>query len=188
MFEAIGAISNAIRGGQWYAWLDVDEKKSWIGSDPINELIFAVAAYIATGSIWLALASGVAMAAGARPGWGDYIGALYGYRIENLRENKYIDPILRPLMKSPFWWGVAGLFLRGLWWGLCLAAPFLLAGYSAAWLFLPAGASMPLLYHLSAKWMQARGVADWTGPAWGLGEIFMGAVLWSPLGGIWYGG
>jgi hypothetical protein len=184
MFWAAGAISNAIRGGQWYAWLNVDEKRAWVGSDTINEVLFGIAVFVATGSLWLALASMLAMAAGARKGWGDYIGALFGYRTENLQENKYIDRVIRPLMKYPFWWGAVGLSLRGLWWGVCLAVPFIVAGYSAAWWFLPAGASMPVLYRLSAKWMQARGVADWTGPAWGLGEIFMGAVLWSPLGGL----
>lgn len=193
----IGAIANAMRGGQWRIWLggewnkhDADGKPikwRWLQSDFINEAIYGVTIFVLSENWLLALASVAGMAAGARPGWGDYIGAILKTPDDKLQENKFIDPLIRWLERWPFWWGFAGLAIRGAWWGLCLATPFWLHGHGAVALgFILNGITMPLVYVAASFWMRTRwkDASGWKGAAWGLGEVFYGAVLWSALGGV----
>jgi hypothetical protein len=174
----IGAASNALRGGR-------SPMASKEFNKALNALIWGalIAAY--SGDLPLAMWSVLAMWVGTRPGWGDYIGALYGYRIDNLKENRVIDLPIRFLLIKPKMWGAAGLLLRGLVWGAALSIPFFCYGYFsvAIWLII-LSLTMPLAYAASAKWAKNAGITDWTGPAWSLGEIFYGAALWSPLGGL----
>ena len=188
MLPIIAGLSNAIRGGQWRTWLKVPEESKWNWSndcDSYNALIFAASVLYVTGNSWLALACIPAMFLGATPGWGDYIGALFGIRHENLVENKFLDPLIKKLKDSPRAWGFAGLTLRGLWWGFCLAVPFYCFGYhTAACNFLFTGAYMGLVYLAAGFWVKTRLNTNdelAAGPAWGLGEVFWGVVLWSPL-------
>lgn len=179
IFSLIGAISNAIRGGQDSIWL---RRKTDIRGGAINALVFAVVVLVATrNDIFLALWAFPAMWIGAKPGWGDYIGALGGWRAENLKENPVIDFVIQPLKRWPTIWGATGLLLRGLFWGLCLATPFYLYGYrDLAKQFLIASSFMPSAYWCGIKWMKTR--VNRADDGWGLGEIFFGAILWSPLG------
>ena len=186
MIEAvIGAVSNAIRGGQFNDRLG--GKWRWLKADYINAAIYGLTIFVMSGNWLLALASIAAMMAGATPGWGDYIGQILGQPDAELKEHKLIDPLISKLKSWPFWWGFAGLAVRGLWWGLCLATPFWFFGYSAvAWSLLASSALMPVAYWAASAWMRrAWGESTgWQGAAWGLGEIFYGAVLWHPLAGL----
>jgi hypothetical protein len=177
----IGAFSNAIRGGQWRAWFGIDDSRlRWASSDAINAGLWCATVYIATSHAALALVSAPMMWIGAKPGWGDYIGAIGGWRENNLKEIRTIDWIISPLKSRPELWGWAGLSIRGLFWGACLAAPF--AYFGLQWQqFLLVGASMPLWYWLAIKWLKYRAPDSWQGTGWALGEIFFGAVLWSCL-------
>lgn len=181
MDSIIGALSNAIRGAQWRTWLRLDDDQyAYISSDFLNALIFALTVWWHTEFV-LALLSFGAMLLGAKPGWGSYISATLGSnKIDP--ENKYIDKLIARMSHRPVLWGMAGLGFRGLFWGACLAVPFLMFGYySNGWLFVIAGACMPLAYWLAGKWIETRQGARSTNMAWGLGEIFFGAILWSPL-------
>jgi len=181
MYFIIGGISNAIRGGQWREWFGIDESHlRWVSSDAINAILWGIAVYVATGHHYLALVSVLMMWLGAAPGWGDYLGAIGGWRKDDLKENKYIDWVIRKLPGKPHRWGQVGLALRGLFWGACLAAPFAYYGFDWAG-FLLAGASMPLWYWLAFKWAKHRAPGSWQSCGWALGEIFAGSVLWSCL-------
>ncbi len=172
----IGMIMNAIRGAQWKAF--VPEKYHWINSDLINSTIYMATVYYLTNDIYTSMASFVAMWLGAMMGWGDYIGALGSWRKDDLQENKYIDPLIKWLLKYPRWWGFAGLTLRGAIWGLCLAIPFGFAGLP----FIYMGATMGLCYFAAIEYAKSRiPEGNWAGMGWGLGEIFYGYALWSAL-------
>jgi hypothetical protein len=164
----IGAFSNAVRGGQWRAWAGFqDDEMKWLNSDLLNALIYTILVLALTTNLHLAAASFFFMLLGAAPGWGQMIGA-----------------ILQGEGAKPFWWGFGMLALRGLFWGICLALPFLAFGYyNIAVHFMVAGSLMPVAYTAAARWAYYRllGAGEWRGVAWGLGEIFFGAVLWSPL-------
>ncbi len=180
----IGAISNAIRGGQWRGWLGVTGKYEWFPSDTINALIYGIVVYYVTSNPLIAAVSMPLMWLGALPGWGDYIGALGGWRIDNLKEIKLIDILISPLKKRPKWWGFAGLTIRGLYWGFILSLPFFWFDISTAISFILCGSSMGIAYWAALNWMKYRigKVSDeWTQAGWGLGEIFYGAILWSAL-------
>lgn len=180
MFEIIGGIANAIRGGQMHSWIGRPIPKP----DIVNALLYGICVYSSAGEFWLAVMSCFAMFLGAVVGVGDYIGALYGTRKVVLSECWFIDPMIRPLQKWPELWGYAGLTLRGLYWGACLATPFLLYGYEdQASSLLLHGSMMPLAYVAAYFWIKTRipTLADRAGVSWGLAEVFYGAILWSAL-------
>lgn len=189
--EILGGLVNAIRGGQWFIWFGMNEaaadvfkkKYFWLKCDYINALIFGGAIYYTSSDWALALLSIGTMLAGATPGFGDYIGAVGGWRTDNLQENRFIDPLISRLKRWPQIWGWAGLSLRGLWWGVCLAAPFWWFGRNDVALdFLCNGLFMAPAYWAAIEWMDSR--VQRRGEGWGLGEIFYGAILWSALGGV----
>ena len=109
----IGAIANAVRGGQWRGWLGGEWnehdaagkplKWRWLKADYINAIVYGLTIFLLSGNWLLALASIAAMMAGATPGWGDYIGAVLGVPDAELKEHRFIDPIIRPLKSKPFW-------------------------------------------------------------------------------------
>lgn len=192
MTFVVGAVMNAVRGGQWRVWLGPEwqatddngrhVKLPWLSSDMLNELGFGVTVLLLTGNAWLAAACAVAMAAGARPSWGEYIGALGGWQADNMVGVRIIDKIIAPLKRWPRWWGFAGLTLRGAWWCGCIAAVMALFGRGdIAMEFLTRAPFMGVAYWVAMEWMRRR-VGDAT-PGWGLSEIFWGAVLWDALGG-----
>lgn len=184
MFTIIvaGGLFNAIRGGQWRVWFNIhDEKMKFVRSDVVNAAAFALTVWAVTGSFWLAFFSFFFMWLGAAPGWGDYVGALGGWRVSELKENALIDPLIKSLTGLPKFWGAAGLTIRGLFWGICLAVPFWLAGeYVVAQEFVLKGALMAPAYWLAIEWMRTR--VNMPDEGWGLGEIFYGIILWSGLG------
>lgn len=172
----IGALSNALRGAQWKAF--VPDKYHWINSDLINSIIYMYTVYYLTGNEYVSAASFMAMWLGASTGWGDYIGALGGWRKEDLQEWKPIDLLIAPLKRFPRWWGFAGLTLRGALWGLILAIPFGFSGLP----FIYMGATMGLCYFAAIEYAKSRiPEGNWTGMGWGLSEILFGGVLWSAL-------
>lgn len=181
----IGAFSNAVRGGQWHEWFGVpDGGWRWFKSDFLNAAVFAALVALAGFSWHVWLFSFIMMLMGSAPGWGDYIGALNGYRTQNLKENRWIDPIIKKLNDQPFWWGFAGLTIRGSFWGICLALPMIIAAqYGVALAFVLAGATMGISYRAAYLWCSKKLVTEAyvQSAAWSLGEIFFGAVLWSPL-------
>lgn len=187
MFEILGALSNAGRGSQWREWFNVKPGKlEWVSSDVANALIFGVTVYITSGHFWLAASSFAAMNIGARPGWGDYIGALGGWRATGLKENRFIDPLISWLKKYPVWWGMAGMTLRGIFWGAMLAFPFwlLVDRADVAMEFLWRGAMMGVVYKFAVQWAKFRaGMEDgrYQAVGWALGELLYGAVLWGAL-------
>lgn len=179
----IGAFSNGVRGGQWKAWFGLPAEYRLFAndSDILNAATYAIATLALTASWLMAIAGFVVMWLGAAPGWGDYIGNLLGNEDPELKENKVIDPLIKWLKPWPKIWGAAGLLLRGAFWGVCLSAPWWYIGDSLrATQFIIAGSMMPLMYFLAGKWIETR-IGKNIGAAWGLGEIFFGAVLWSPL-------
>lgn len=190
IITATGAISNAIRGGQWRGWFGyTDDQHRWLKSDGLNALIYSLAVLLCGFGWEVALTSFALMWLGAAPGWGDYIGALIGLRKDNLKENRFLDPLIAFLKPYPYWWGFAGLFLRGLFWGFCLAVPMAFAGHwGVAFALLVSGATMPLAYQAAKFWLfnriKSMNDPDKYGGAWGLGEVFYGAVLWSPLDAV----
>lgn len=181
MLFALGALMNGVRGGQWKAWLGYPPNEDGAaGSDLMNELVFGLVVMFLSGNPLLGAAAAIAMALGARPGWGDYIGAMIGNPDDELKENKIIDYIIRPLEHNPFWWGFVGLTIRGFWWCSCLAATFFLFGYHETALeFMLRAPFMAATYWLAIKWMKTR--VGQPGHGWGLGELFWGAVLWNSL-------
>ncbi|GEM_PF-4332180 len=180
----LGGFFNAVRGGQWRIWLGLDEEKTkLINSDVINALAFGILAMALTGDIYLGLHAAVGMMLGASSGWGDYIGALGGWRKDNLKENRFIDFLIYPLRRWPLIWGAAGLTIRGAWWGFCLASPFWWHGHQEVGLqFLIHGLYFAPAYWLAIEWMRTR--IKQPGEGWGLGEIFAGIALWAPLTGL----
>lgn len=182
MIELIGGISNAVRGGQWKEWLSPPEDSVWrkIPSDAINATIYAITVLATTANPILAAMCFAAMWIGAAKGWGDYIGALGGWRVDSLKEVRWIDAIIKPLITKPKLWGWAGLSIRGVFWGACLAAPFAYYGLPRVD-FIILGATMPLCYWLAIQWALHRARSNWQSAGWGLGEIFFGIVLWGAL-------
>lgn len=193
----LGGIANAIRGGQWRDWMKraggrwakLEEKLGWVSSDALNAFIYFLAFLLSSGDLYLAVAAAALMWIGASTGWGDYIGALGGWRSDNLKENKYIDKLIRPLIYRPRWWGFAGLTIRGAWWALLLSVPLFYAGeIGNAFNFIVHGAMMGAAYWAAFAWLAYRfpnlPEEDRQQGGWGLGEIFFGVVLWSPLRGI----
>lgn len=179
----IGAISNALRGGQWRIWFGLKDRYGWVNSDAINAAIFMATVYWLTGNLYLSLASFPAMWLGASIGWGDYIGALGGWRKDALQEWKPIDLLITPLKRWPRVWGFAGLSLRGQLWGTIIAIPFFYFGYHAtAFKFIYLGSTMGICYLAAIEWMRTRiPTGEWQGAGWGIGEIFFGGILWSAL-------
>ena len=179
----LGGFANAIRGGQWREWFNVPEGQlRWISSDALNAIMYAIAVYIATGDVYVSLASAPLMWLGATIGWGDYIGALGGWRHDDLKENRFIDTLITHLKFSPQAWGCAGLAIRGIFWGACLSLPFFWLGQIVtAVSFISMGALMPLAYWLAIQWANRRAGDKWQSAGWALGEIFFGIILWSNL-------
>lgn len=174
MIEIIGALSNAIRCGQFKL-----PAGNWI-----NAGLFGLVVAFKTMNPWLALASTAAMFIGAAPGWGHYIGALGSWEHENLKGNKYIDRLITPLTSQPRLWGAVGLFLRGLFWGLCLAVPFAcFGGYETAMWLVAMGSTMPACYGAAIYWAKKfeKYTMAWNAVAWSLGELVYGAILWGAL-------
>ena len=175
MIPIIGLVSNGIRGGQFGL-----PAGNWI-----NAGIFGVVATFVTGSPFLGLLCVPAMFLGSAPGWKDYIGALGGWEDRDLTGNRYIDKLLSPLLGNPRLWGFAGLFLRGLFWGACLALPFACFGhYGTAGWFLLCGSAMPVCYWAALKWAKnaaAKYTSAWDSIGWSAAELLYGAVLWSAL-------
>ncbi len=190
-YGIIGAISNPIRGGQWRKWFGVEEvdeatgkfkKLNWVSSDGLNALIYGICILVAVHNVWFALLSAALMWVGAKAGWGDYIGALGGWRFAGLKENIIIDFFIRSLKKYPKWWGFAGLTIRGAFWGLCLSASYWWCHqYDIALEFIARGSLMGVAYWAALAWSKNR-INDTQGKCgWGLGEIFFGWILWSAL-------
>ncbi len=190
-YGIIGAVSNAVRGGQWRKWFGLEavnketgkfEKYNWISSDGLNAFIYGICVFAATRNVWLALVSAALMWVGAKAGWGDYVGALGGWRVDGLKENVVIDFFIRPLRKYPKWWGFAGLTIRGAFWGAMLSTAFFYYGYNTiAVSFIARGALMGAAYWAALAWSKNR-VNDEQGKCgWGLGEIFFGKILWDAL-------
>lgn len=109
----------------------------------------------------------VGMIIGETPGWGAYVGTINGTTKPH-PQVKWIDAIIQPLIKWPFWWAFAGLTIRGLFWGVCLAL-----GSWNCW-FIPLSALMGVMYAIGMN----SGVAK---PPlldeWKLSEILYGFTL-----------
>lgn len=164
MYAAIGALSNSIRGGQF----NIPHGRY------INAAIFGVCAFVSTENYWALLTASMGMFFGSFLGWGDYIGALGYGKKDDLKEVKFIDFIIKPLLAIPVLWGFAGLTLRGLLWGACLALAFALISQPYI-IYLILGASMGLVYYL-VKILRPTENRMWPHSEW-----LYGAVLWSAL-------
>ncbi len=197
-YPVIGAISNGIRGGQLWRWLGfirnhlpasvqkkhgkrLDKFIGWVRDytphDAVNALIFAACVYGITHDKVIAAVAFALMWLGASPGWGEYIGAIINRKKGKAPEVPIIDMAIEPLTGTL--WGVAGLTLRGLFWGLMLAVPFIFnQQFIAAILFAVAGSCMGLIY-----WGVIRIAQKFPalGSGWSASEIVFGAVLWLPL-------
>ena len=164
MYSAIGSLFNAIRGGQF----NIRHGKY------VNAVAFGICAAISTGD-YLALPScAVGMFLGSMKGWGDYIGAMAYGKKEDLKEVEWIDFLIKPLLSRPVLWGFAGLTLRGLLWGACLAASFALISQPFL-IYLILGVAMGPVYYL-VKILDATENRMWPHSEW-----LYGAVLWSAL-------
>ena len=180
--DLIGGISNAIRGGQWKDLFNLPPKSRLrkIASDPINAFIFAALVQCMHGDLVLSTMCFAAMWLGAMKGWGDYIGALGGWRTHNLKEWGAIDWAISSLKRYPKLWGWVGLSIRGALWGAVVAVPFALHGLP--WVdFIVLGSTMPVWYRLALHWTWHRARSDWQEAGWGLGEIIFGIVFWKGL-------
>lgn len=108
--------------------------------------------------------AGLAMLAGTAPGWGDYIGAIGGWREKDLSEWPPIDALIERWRDEPEAWGFFGLTLRGGLWGFLLA----LALHSLAPVF--AGLMMGFIYAVCLHYFGRRG--------WPVAEWVFGGILW----------
>jgi len=135
----LGMVSNRIRGAI-----------AWGGA--INIILFGIHMGLVHQTAILVPFAMFGMWLGQQPGWGRYIGALGGWEDDALEEFKPVDFFIRPLRRrargtqdvitgkfyyeNPTFlrlWGFAGLGLRGLFWGLCIAISFSLAA-AAGWI------------------------------------------------------
>lgn len=162
MLAIAGAIYNRLRGTI---------------SKELNAIAYGAIAIVFTGSFIQGIACGIGMFIGQKPGWGDYIGALGGWRTQALSENRYIDKIIKPWVGEPKLWGFFGLLFRGAFWGFCLALPSL--SPALYW----AGLSMPLVYLFALKLSDF--LTDIPNSGWVWGEYAMGAMLWGVSGLVW---
>lgn len=174
MIEIIGAISNAIRGGQ----LPIK------GGRYINAALFGLVVIFVTMNPWLGLACVPAMYLGSKPGFGKYPGAVGGWETKNLTGQIYIDALIAHLVDRPVLWGLAGLLIRGMFWGICVAIPFACFGYyeTAVWL-IALSATLPLTVGASCHWAKRfeKYTTAWGSIAWSANELIYGAILWSAL-------
>ncbi|HEY1097147.1 MAG TPA: hypothetical protein VGF14_07900 [Alphaproteobacteria bacterium] len=109
----------------------------------------------------------IGMIIGETPGWGAYVGTINGSTKPH-PQVKWIDKIIQPLIKWPFWWAFAGLTLRGLFWGVCLAA-----GSLNIW-FIPLSALMGVFYAIG---MNSKVAMPPLLDPWKLSEIMYGFIL-----------
>lgn len=143
-----------------------------------NDIIYGFVIFFLTFSYPIALISIPAMSAGRSFGWGDYIGALFGYRKTKLKEVVFIDFLIKPLINFSIVWGFIGLSLRGLVWSLFLALPlYFYIGSNAQFLAL-VGLSMGVTYKL------CRMLVNDDSKAWALGERVFGSILWGTVATI----
>lgn len=114
------------------------------------------------------LIGGLLMWLGQSPGWGAYVGTIHRNWLPH-PEQKWIDWIIKPLDGKPFLWGLAGLSIRGLFWGALLAVHV-----GSIW---PAvvGVSMGIFYAGCAE-IITRLKLNLDG--WGFAEVVFGAFLW----------
>lgn len=184
MLWLLGSPMNAIRGGQiiWKngpSWLP---RRDRIPNDPVNAGVFALVTWMLSGNLLLAVAAFCFMWLGASFGWGAYIGAIRGDSKPE-KEVSFIDKIITPLESLPRLWGVAGLTLRGMLWGACIAVPFFMLYPPAALGFVLCGSLMGVVYawviygvQLVSEDHKIYGVSSWA-----ISEWLFGAVLWSSL-------
>ncbi len=138
-----------------------------------------------SGALSLFLYESAMMLRGSAPGWGDYIGAIGGWRKglpvpegritkeeyeihKPLQEVDYIDRIIKPLEKHPVLWGLAGLSIRCGEWGLFIGAPLL-----SFWPVLAGLLAGPLCW-----------AAIKIGPrryGWMIFEALLGVVFWASV-------
>lgn len=179
MFTLIGAVSNAIRGGQ-------------LGIKSNHDLYNALITVFCTALSMcnpLSPIQGISMWLGAIPGWGAYIGALGKEHadISKLSEIWIIDCCIHKYctLETQQQWGFYGLTLRGLYWGLCLAIlPACLNYWITSIAFILVGVSMGLAYRTVIQWCNALTIEGGTislSRAWALSEWAFGAVLFLPL-------
>lgn len=159
MIWLIGALSNRMRGGLY------KEYRPWLGGDPLNSAIFALTVLYLTHSPLTAGFSFAMMWLGGAPGWNKYIGTM-GRWEDPSPCVWFIDWIIRPLQRWPFWWGFSGMTLRGLFWGACIAIAL------QSYLPLIGGALMGVVYFISLT----DGKRDY---GWPLAEWLFGGLFWS---------
>ena len=196
LYMLLGAVSNGIRGGQLWRWLQFlfgllpkkfkKKHKKKLQSivafvekhtphDPINAVTFALCVYfISMDKVAGALAF-ICMMLGASPGWGAYIGAIMHQPKES--EQTWIDRLIENL--DGVKWGVMGLTLRGLFWGLFISIPLFYSGLylAGAWAIF-AGSMMGLIYLATIRFTER---VLRTGTGWAESELVFGAWLWSCL-------
>lgn len=124
---------------------------------------------------WQALLCGVAWFAGNAPSIGEEIGAIGGYKGNWYSDrDSWIGGKLVNWIKSDKAWGWASCFLRGIYFGLCLALPTL-----NPW-FVLAGATFPLAYFIGVS-IQQR-IENTARVGWPISEWLYGAII----GGAFY--
>lgn len=163
----LGAFFNRIRGGLWEKYVKYGKI--------INVLAFGAFIFFFTTSYSqvAVLYAFLMMYAGQSLGWGDYIGALGGWRTQNLSEVDIIDEHLENYLDRPKLWGFLGLTVRGLLWGLCLGLAL-----SSFWPVV-AGLLMGAIYYLAIEVERVLGKSKAPDDGWELGEYLFGGVLWA---------
>ena len=114
-----------------------------------------------------ALLTVIGMIIGETPGWGAYVGTIGGITPPH-PQVKWIDKIIQPLIKYPFWWAFAGLTIRGLFWGACLSVTSL-----NIW-FIPFSLSMGICYAIG---MNSKIAIPPILDGWKLSELLYGFML-----------
>lgn len=163
---------------RWYQWI----VNRLLDGKTINAVAFALAVALLPAVSYQGMADGVphymfqnvdwstgfyaglAMLAGAAPGWGDYIGAMGNWRKDSLSEWPPIDAIIERWYDEPVLWGFAGMTLRGALLGFLVA----LALHSV--LPIVGGALMGCVYFVSVRAYQERG--------WPIAEWIFGGIFW----------
>jgi hypothetical protein len=176
------AVANMVRGG----WPEVTPTPRWKRADGLFlAMSLAVLPWVLGPVVGIAAAVGLWL--GGLQGWGSYVGAVInrGYFSGRKQEwgntpepeNEIIDDLISGLLARPTAWGLAGLALRGAWWGLLVAGAVALAQWwlgAIDWAVVAAvglgPCAMPLAFWLGRETgSQAH--------AWLRGEAFHGAAI-----------
>lgn len=147
-----------------------------------NDVAFGLLASFIVQEWWMLPVAAFFMLLGRSMGWGDYIGALGGWRKTDLEEDEFIDALIRPFYNQPRLWGFMGMTLRGAFWGFCL---FLIPGIGP--IAMTAGTTMGVCYFLTFEVCKLLKVTHWENTGWEWSEVIFGAVLWAAaLGSLYY--